>query len=485
MSAGPPSWRRRLAALRLDITPLRTSRDFRLIWLAGSVFYLGHMIAYVALPFQLYDLTGSNFAVGALGLAQLLPLIVSGLYGGVLADRTDRRRILLGTGVAQFVLAVAMLGNALLSTPSVVAVYAIGVLYAVAHALQRPSREALIPRVVRHEELPAAIAIASFGMQISMLAGPTIGGVLIAQAGVAWAYAFDVVGLVFATALYWRIRSYRPAERAIADGVLGTLRSVGDGLSYAVRRKDLLGTYVVDLVAMLLAMPTVLFPAFASDVLDEPTMLGLLYSAGTVGSLLATATSGWTRRVHHHGRAVVVAAASWGAAIVLAGIAPSVWLALVALAFAGAADMISGVFRSIIWNQTIPDERRGRLAGIEMLSYSIGPMAGEARAGLVADLTTVRTSFVSGGLLCVAGVVAVGGWLREFWRYDVRTDEHAVREREVREARAAADRAAERAADSAAGSTADSTADSTAVRATERATGTDVTTSRADASDRV
>jgi MFS family permease len=439
-SSGPSGWRRRLAALRLDTTPLKTSRDFRLLWSAGTVFYLGLMVAYVALPFQLYDLTKSNFAVGALGLVQLVPLIVAGLYGGVLADRLDRRKLLVTTGAAQVVLTAALLVNALLGRPQVWVIYVIGGLQAVAGALQRPSREAMIPRVVRHGELPAAITLASFGMQVGMLGGPALGGLVIAQAGLPWAYAIVLLGLAVATGLFAMLGSYAPLKQADdGGGALATLRSIGDGLTYAVRRKDLLGTYVVDLVAMLMAMPTVLFPAFASDVLHEPTTLGLLYSAGTVGSLVATATSGWTARVHHHGRAVVLAAAAWGASIAIAGFAPSVWIALVALAFAGAFDLISGVFRSIIWNQTIPDERRGRLAGIEMLSYQLGPMGGEARAGLVADATSVRASIVSGGVLCVVGVALVAAWLRDFWSYDARTDEHAVRERELREARAADD----------------------------------------------
>ncbi|HEY6738395.1 MAG TPA: MFS transporter [Actinopolymorphaceae bacterium] len=431
------SWRRRLSALGLDVTPLRTSRDFRLLWIAGTVFYFGAMVTHVAVPFQLYDLTGSNFAVGVMGLIQLVPLIVAGLYGGVLADRLDRRRMLVVTGIGQVVLTTALAVNAALPEPSVPVIYLIGVFAAIASSLQRPSREALLPRTVRSEELPAAIALSSVGIQLGMLLGPTFGGVLLATAGATWAYTIDVIGLTIATGLFALLRRYPVADVTVGAGLAETLRGIGDGLTYAVRRKDLLGTYVVDMVAMLLAMPVVLFPAFAGDVLGQPAMLGLLYTAGTIGALIATATSGWTSRVHHHGRAVVLAAAAWGGAVAIAGLAPSAVLAVAMLTIAGAADMISGLFRSVIWNQTIPDERRGRLAGIEMLSYSIGPLGGEARAGLVADATSVRTSIVSGGILCAVGVAAVSVWLRDFWRYDARTDEHAVREREVRAARAA------------------------------------------------
>jgi MFS family permease len=427
-------WRRRLAAVHVDLTPLRTSRDFRILFGAGVVFYLGGMVTYVALPYQLYRLTGSNWAVGAMGVAELLPLLVFGLWGGALADHVDRRRMLVGTGMAQAVLTSVLLANALLAQPRVWLLYAVGVLLSVAQSLQRPSREALLPRTVRHDQLSAAVSLSSLGMELGVLVGPTLGGVLLSTAGVAWAFAVDVTGLVVATALFARLRPYPPSGATTPPSIAGIV----EGVRYAVSRRDLLGTYVVDMVAMFLAVPVVLFPALADDVFRRPELLGLLYTAETVGSLLATATSGWTARVHHHGRAVVLASATWGGSVALAGLAGSVWLALALLALAGAADMVSGIFRGTVWHQTIPDDRRGRLAGIEMLSYSIGPLGGQARSGIVADLTSVRTSIVSGGVLCVLGVAATAAWLRDFWHYDARTDEHAVREREVRRAAAAA-----------------------------------------------
>ncbi len=181
-------------------------------------------------------------------------------------------------------------------------------------------------------------------------------------------------------------------------------------------------------------------PAFAEDVLHRPELLGLLYSAGTAGGIMATVTSRWTARVHRHGRAVVLAAAAWGAAIAAAGAAPPIWLTLAAYALAGAADMISALFRSVIWNQTIPDAMRGRLAGIEMLSYSVGPLGGQIRAGLSADLLGVRRAIVGGGLLCTAGVTVMAAAMPALWRYDERTDEHAVRERTERASATDADR---------------------------------------------
>jgi MFS family permease len=429
----------RIAALRVDVTPLRTSRDFRLLFTAGTVFYLGAMVSYVALPYQIYQLTGSNFAVGAMALVELVPLVVFGLYGGALADHVDRRKMLILCGVAQVVLTAALLGNALLDDPSVWAIYVVGFFLTIAQSLQRPSREALLPRVVKHDELAAAAAVQSLGMQIGTLLGPALGGVLVASVGVPWAYGVDVAALVGATLLFAALRPYPPTDQSTPPSIGGIV----SGIRYAVRRRDLLGTYVIDMTAMFLAMPIVLFPAFAEEVLDKPHLLGLLYTAESVGTLLATLSSGWTTRFHHHGRAVVVASMCWGASMAMVGLSPNVWVALAFLALAGASDMISGIFRSTIWNQTIPDELRGRLAGIEMLSYSLGPMGGSARAGLVADLTSVRASIVSGGVLCVAGVAAVGAMLPDFWRYDSRTDEHATRERELRAARAAAEELSE------------------------------------------
>ncbi len=414
--------------MSLDVTPWRTSRDFRLLFLAGTVFYLGGMVSYVALPYQLYRLTGSNLAVGAVGLVELVPLVVFGLWGGALADHVDRRTLVLATGIAQAALTAVLVLNALLARPQIWVIFVIAALLSAAQSLQRPSREALLPRTVRHDELTAAVAMSSVGMQTGMLVGPAIGGVLVATVGVAWCFAVDVAGLVCACALFALLRSYPAAPGSEPP----SLRGIGQGVTYAVGRPDLLGTYVIDLVAMFLALPTVLFPALAQDVLRQPGLLGLLYSVETVGGLLAALTSGWTTRVHHHGRAVVLAAMGWGAAIALAGATDHAAVVLLGFALGGAFDQLSGIFRGTIWHQTIPDSMRGRLAGIEMLSYSLGPLGGQVRSGLVADRFGVRQSIVSGGVLCVVGVGATAAWLRGFWSYDERTDPHAVHERRVR-----------------------------------------------------
>ena len=414
----------------MDVTPLRTSRDFRLLFLAGTVFYLGGMVSYVAIPFQIYELTGSNFAVGAIGLVELVPLVVFGLYGGALADHVDRRRLLIGTGVGQAVLTAVLAVNAFRDEPSIPVIFGVAGLLTAAGALQRPSREALMPRTVRHDEIPAANALTSFGMQLGVLVGPAVGGLLVAYVGIGWCFLVDIGGLCVASLMFVLMRSYPHRAETTPPSLAG----IKAGMVYAVRRKDLLGTYLVDIAAMFLAIPVVLFPALAEEVFGQPQLLGLLYSAETVGALVATALSGWTARIHHHGRAIVIAAAAYGAFVALAGLMPNIWLVAALFALSGAADMISGVFRGTVWSETIPENMRGRLAGIEMLSYSVGPLGGQVRAGITADLWSVRGAIVSGGLACVGGVTLTAVWLHDFWDYDNRTDEYAVAERAVREA---------------------------------------------------
>ena len=422
-------WGARLRALRMDVGPFREHRDFRLLLIAGTVFYLGGMMTYVAIPFQIYQLTHSNFAVGAVGLVELVPLIVFGLYGGALADHVDRRLLLIWTGIAQAAFTTWLCINAFSDNPRLWEIFVVSGLLASSSALQRPSREALLPRTVRHDELPAANALSSFSMQAGVLVGPTIGGLIVASAGVGWCFLIDIVGLFVASMMYAAMRRYPH----VGETEPPSLSGIGKGLRYAFGRRDLLGTYVVDLAAMMLAMPVVLFPALAQQVFSQPHLLGLLYSAETVGAIVAMGLSGWTARVHHHGRAIVIAAALYGACIAAAGWSPTIWVAVLFFTLAGASDMISAVFRGTIWNQTIPDNLRGRLAGIEMLSYSVGPLAGQVRAGIVADRWSVRGAIISGGISCVAGVTLTAMCLHDFWRYDSRTDKHALAQRDARQ----------------------------------------------------
>jgi MFS family permease len=415
--------------MRIDTTPLRTSRDFRHIFASGLITYLGSMITYVALPFQVAQLTGSFVAVGLIGLVELIPLVIFGLYGGSLADKVDRRIVVLATESASGLLIVVLLVNALMPSPQIWPLYVVALLLAASDGLQRPSLDSMIPRVVDHDQLSAAAALNSLKYQLGGIVGPAIGGLLLSAGGAVTAYGVDALTFVASVALLWGLRSMVAEE---SDAEQPVLRHIAGGMRYAWGRKDLMGTYAVDLIAMVFAFPYALFPFLAQD-LGGVWTLGLLYSAGAVGSLVATLTSGWTRSVHRHGRAIVVAAAIWGLGIALVGVTMSIGWVLLFLVVAGAADMCSGIFRMTMWNQTIPDEMRGRMAGIELLSYSIGPQLGQVRSSTAASLTSLRASFVSGGLLCAVGVVIAAIALPSLWSYDDRTSVDAIRERAQRQ----------------------------------------------------
>ena len=407
----------RLAWLRLvvaDVRPLRR-REFRLLFCAQAVSFAGTMVTYVAIPYQLYQLTGSPLQVGLLGLAELVPLLATALVGGVLADARDRRRMVQATELALAGLSAWLAANALLDRPQVWVLYAAAAAMAGLDGLQRPSLEALLPRLVPREELPAAGALQGLRGSLGMVAGPALGGLLVAAAGLPAAYTVDVASFGFSLLVLSGMRATPPpaeADRPSPGGVVA-------GLRYARGRPDLLGTYLTDVVAMVFGMPMALFPAIAERY-GGPGVLGLLYAAPAVGGLLANATSGWTGRVHRHGLAILVAAAAWGLAVAAFGLAGPLWLALALLAAAGAADMVSGVFRMAMWNQTVPDRLRGRLASIELVSCSSGPSLGNVEAGAVAAAFGVRASVVSGGLLCLAGVGLVAVVLPAFRAYDAR-----------------------------------------------------------------
>ena len=418
--------RRALSALAVDVTPLRVSRDFRLLYAGQTVSFFGSMMTFVALQVQVFKLTGSYTAVGLLGVAEFVPILLMAFVGGALADYVDRRRMVLLTDFMLALGTVVLVLNSLLQQPRVWVIYFCAALFAALAGLQRPSLDALVPRLVPSELMPSAAALRSLGGSAAMILGPALGGVLIGAFGPALAYSIDFASFVVSLCALWLMKAVPPP----ADSDRPSLRSVAEGLRYARRRPELLGTYLVDFNAMFFGMPIALFPAVAKN-FGGDAVAGLLYSAPAVGSLVATLTSGWTRRVRRHGRAVALAAAGWGAAIVGFGFANRLWLALLCLALAGGADMVSGLFRSTIWNQTIPDHLRGRLAGIEMVSYTTGPMLGNAEAGLAASIFGLRTSIVSGGVLCVLGTGLLALALPGFIRYDGR---EGLRRKEEEEA---------------------------------------------------
>lgn len=411
----------------IDLTPLRKYRDFRNLWASGLVSYLGSMITYVAIPFQIKNMTHSYVAVGISGAIELAPLIIFGLYGGVLADAVDRKKMLWATEAGLMLLTTTLLINSLQKAPSLLLIYVVTGLFAAVDGLQKPSAGAILPRIVGHQDLPSASALMSLRFQFGVIIGPTIGGVIISSFSVSTGFVVDIISFAISLIFLSRVGSVPVSDKQEKPSLAGLF----EGLKYAMGRQDLLGTYLIDLAAMFFAMPSSLFP-FWADHLHAPWALGFFYSAGVVGAFFITVTSRWINTYRFHGRAIIFAAVGWGVAIALAGVMQSLPLVLLFLALAGASDMVSGLFRSAIWNQTIPDELRGRLAGIELLSYSVGPLAGQLRAATVASVTSLSFSVTSGGLICVFAVVVLASFLPKLRKYDVDTNEFAVEQRRIR-----------------------------------------------------
>ena len=407
--------RRTLGRAVVDIGPLRRHRDFRLLFGARNISLFGSGITYVAIPYQVYQLSGSTLLVGLLGIVELAPLLFTALVGGALADWRDRHRMVLLSELGLALATGALLVNSLLPDPQLWVLFVVASVMAGLDGIQRPSLDALVPRLVSREELPAASALESFGFNIAEIGGPALAGILIATIGLPVTYGLDIATFVVSLGALSLMKAATPPAGAEPP----SLRRIVEGFRFARSRPELVGTYSVDIAAMFLGMPFALFPAFAEE-FGGPEVLGLLYAAPAAGALVASATSGWASHVHRHGVAVVLAASVWGLGVLVFGLAPGLPLALAGLAVAGAGDMVSGIFRTTIWNQTIPDDLRGRLAGIEQISYSSGPLLGQVRAGVVGSLAGIRFSAVSGGALCIVGVALTALALPAFWRYDAR-----------------------------------------------------------------
>ena len=413
-------------SLRPDMTPLRGSRDYRATFASRNVAMLGSQAAEVALLVQAKQLTGSPLIVGLLGVAELLPLVVFGLYGGALADRFDRRALMRWCEPGLALCAGLLLVNALLPHPQVWPLFVVSAAMMAFAALQRPAFEAAIPRLVPLEQITAASALLSGSQNISVLVGSSLGGVLAVMPGPWLVYALDAAGFLVSFWLLGRLPKLPPEPPVLTDGDSGAesgaaqprqaLRDILVGLRYAFSRKDLLGSYLADLSAMIFAYPNALFP-FMAVALHAPWATGLMFAAPSVGAFAVSATSGWMSQVRRHGLAIAISAALWGAAMAGFGLSPDIYVALGFLALAGGADETSGIFRDTLWKQSIPDHLRGRMAGIELLSYAAGPPAGQLRSGVVASIAGLRFSLVSGGIACVVAVGAVCAALPAFSRY--------------------------------------------------------------------
>jgi len=397
----------------VNLSLFRRNRNFTLLFIGQFLSFIGTMVTSVALPYQIYMETHSTLMVGLLSLAQLLPLLVTALIGGVFADRYHRRLLLL---VAESSLAMGcllLMWNAAQPTPHIWAIFVVATIMSAMNGLHRPALESIVQQIVPKEDLPTVSSIGTFKYSACMIAGPALGGLLIAYFGVVTTYFFDLLTFIIsliALLLMWHIPK---PQGMFQDSTWSALKK---GVQYAMSRQELIGTYVVDFMAMIFGMPTALFPAIALS-FGGPKALGMLYAAPAMGALVIAFFSGWTLKVKRYGVAIAIAAMLWGVSIILFGFSSNFIWALFFLALAGAFDGISGIFRMTMWNETIPHELRGRMAGIEMISYLSGPKLGDTEAGLVAAAFGITASIVSGGVLCVVTVGMCCYFLPKFWHY--------------------------------------------------------------------
>jgi MFS family permease len=395
----------------LSLAPLRKHRDYRLLYTGQLVSAFGSMITYVAVPYQVFAITHSSFMVGMLGTSQLVPLLLFALWGGAYADAMDRRKLLIVSELFLTAGSAVLAVNGLFSHPSVALIFVVSALMSACNGFHRPALDALTPRLVDREDLTAVSALLSLRYSLSAIVGPALGGICIGALGFPMTYMLDVVSFFVSLVSLAMIHSM-PSEKATQPGI----QTIIEGLRYAKSRPELIGTYAVDIVAMTFAMPVALFPAMAES-WGGAYAAGYLYSAMSFGSLATAVFSGWTSKVRRHGAAVIIAAAAWALAVVALGFTASLIGALTCLAMAGAADSVSTVFRATIWNETIPNELRGRLSGVEMISYLSGPLLGNARAGWVATISNNQISVISGGVICFMCVLVCIPLLPAFWKY--------------------------------------------------------------------
>ncbi len=417
----------RLRGAALDLTPLRVSKPYRRLLFGEAVSIIGTQVTTVAVPLQVYAQTRSAAAVGLVGLAGLLPLIVFGLYGGAIADAVDRRKLVLLTVGGQVLLSAVLVAQAAAGLEKTWLLYAVVACQAGLFAIDSPARQAFVPRLLPTELLPAANALKQVEFNLAVTIGPLLAGLLVARFGYASAYGLDA--LSFGAALV-AVRGLPPMPPAGGGRRAGTA-SVLEGLAFLRTRQVLLMTFVVDIVAMVFAMPRALFPALAQEVYGggEQTA-GILYSSLAVGALLGALFSGWLGRVHRHGIAVLGAIVAWGLSVTLFGLADRLWLAVLCLAAAGLSDMVSAVFRTAILQAAAPDEMRGRLGGVFIVVVAGGPRLGDARAGGGAELVGLQGSSVAGGLAVVGITLAIAAGATRFRSYDAREPDALVARRD-------------------------------------------------------
>ncbi|MDQ2755191.1 MAG: MFS transporter [Actinomycetota bacterium] len=406
--------RRLLDRQAIDTRPLRVAPYRRLLVGQGTSF-VGSMLTQVAVPVQVYDLTRSSLDVGYVGLAGLLPIVGFGLWGGAIADVVDRRVLYLWSSLLGWAVTLALLAQTLFTVDSVALILGLVVVQSGAFAVASSARGAIIPRIVPTQLVPAANTLNFTVGNVGQVIGPLLAGLLVVLPH-GFVYAYGADALLFTSALWsaFRLPAVPPGGGGARPGA--GAGAVLEGLRFIVVRPVLLMSFVVDIAAMVLAMPRSLFPEVAAERYDGN--VGPLYAAIAIGAVVAGLSSGWIGRVRRQGVALVVSIAGWGGAIALAGLAHQLWLAVVLLALAGAFDLVSAVYRQTILQTYAPDEMRGRMQGVFIAVVAGGPRLGDVRAGATAAFTDTTVSWVGGGLVCLVVVVVAGVLVRPFWAYD-------------------------------------------------------------------
>ncbi|MGY1751861.1 MFS transporter [Blastococcus sp. SYSU D01042] len=411
-----PLVRRRSWAI--DTTPLRNPAYRRLFWGVAATM-LGQQMTLVAVPFQVYALTGDSLMVGVTSIVALVPLIVFGLLGGAIADSMDRRRLMLITSVGAAVTSALLALQALLPGDGNLAVlWVLTACVSAFAAVNQPTRSAAIPAIVGAAGVPAANALSMTVRQAGVIVGPLLAGVLIGAGELFLAYAIDALGFLAAAVLLRGLPSLPPGRDAGPLRLGAAIRGVGEGFVFLRTQPVLLMTFVVDIVAMCFAWPQAVFPELSENrFADSPNALGWLFAGVSIGALLMGLTSGWVSRVDRQGAVVLGAIAVWGVAIVGFGWAPSLWLAVLCLAVAGAGDMVSAVLRSSMLQLAAPEEMRGRMQGVFIVVVAGGPRLGDLRAGALASAASVSVAMVSGGVVVVVAMALVALLVPSFWLF--------------------------------------------------------------------
>lgn len=385
----------------LDIQPLRTSAEFRGLWIGTSLSAIGAQLAVVAVLYQVWQLTGSAAWVGVIGIAKAVPMIVFGLVGGALADAVDRRRLVLVSTLAQLLAAGGLAAQALGGVGSLWLVLGLVAVQSAAGAAGAPARRSFVPRLLPTEQVPAGVALNHLSFQISMLVGPAAAGLLAAHAGVGVCYLLDALSSGAAAIAVLRLPPLRPLGSIAPPGLAATIA----GWRFIARRPVLGGALLTDVLATVLSMPVALFPALADERYGGgPQLLGLFLTAIAVGGIGAGVASGFVTGATRPGLVMLCSAAIWGLGLAGVGLASSSWVALACLVVAGAADTVSVISRGSIVQLATPDSYRGRVGAAEHVVGVAGPDVGNFRAGLVAGATSPTFALVSGGLVCAAGV---------------------------------------------------------------------------------